>query len=102
MKLPKTKKRYCPYCKEHTEHKIAQSKKKAASTLSYGSKYRARKRGLARGTGNKGRYSKPAVTKFKMTGKKRTKKTDLRYTCSTCKKAHMQKKGIRAKRVEFT
>jgi large subunit ribosomal protein L44e len=102
MKLPKTKKRYCPYCKVHTEHKVGPAKKKAASTLSYGSKYRARKRGKARGTGNLGRYSKPAVTKFKMTGKKRTKKTDLRYTCSTCKKAHMQKKGIRAKRVEFT
>ena len=69
MKKPKAIKRLCPYCKKHTEHKVTQSKKKNASTLSYGSKYRARARGKARGTGNLGRYSKPAVTKFKMTGK---------------------------------
>ena len=101
MKLPKTIKRLCPYCKKHTEHKVTQAKKKAPSSLTYGSKYRARKRGKARGTGNLGRYSKPAITKFKMTGKKATKKTDLRYQCSVCKKTHMQSSGIRAKRVEF-
>lgn len=101
MKIPKTKKRYCPYCKKHTEHKVTQNKKKAASSLRHGSKYRARKRGLARGLGNQGRYSKPAVTQFKMTGKKSTKKTDLRYECQVCKKMHMQKFGIRAKKVEM-
>lgn len=101
MKKPKAIKRYCPYCKKHTEHKVGQAKKKGASSLTYGSKHRARRRGQARGTGNLGRYSKPAVTKFKMTGKKATKKTDIRYECKTCKKTHVQKKGIRAKRVEF-
>lgn len=101
MKLPKTVKRYCPFCKKHTEHKVAQSKKKAPSSLSRGSKIRARKRGRARGTGNLGRYSKPAITKWKMTGKKSTKKTDFRYECSTCKKSHAQKKGFRAKKIEF-
>ncbi len=101
MKLVKTVKRHCPYCKKHTEHKIAQNKKKNASSLTYGSKVRARRRGSARGLGNKGRYSKPAITKFKMTGKKMTKKTDLRYQCSVCKKTHMQKEGFRAKKVEF-
>jgi large subunit ribosomal protein L44e len=102
MKIPKTIKRYCPYCKQHTEHKVTQNKKKAASSLTYGSKVRARRRGKARGMGNLGRYSKPAVTQFKMTGKKTSKKTDLRYECKSCKKTHMQKKGLRAKRVEFT
>ncbi len=101
MKLPKLAKRLCPHCKKHTEHKIAQNKKKTASSLTYGSKVRAKRRGKARGAGNQGRYSKPAVTKFKMTGKKVTKKTDLRYECKECKKKHMQKSGIRAKRVEF-
>ncbi|MDO8740586.1 MAG: 50S ribosomal protein L44e [Candidatus Woesearchaeota archaeon] len=101
MKLPKTTKRYCPYCKKHTEHAIIFGKKRSPSSMSYGSKYRARKRGQARGHGNLGRYSKPAVTKFKMTGKKQTKKTDLRYECKVCKKQHVQKKGIRAKKVEF-
>ncbi len=102
MKIPKQIKRFCPYCKAHTEHKVTQNKKKGASSLTYGSKIRARRRGKARGQGNLGRYSKPAVTQFKMTGKKLSKKTDFRYECKVCKKIHMQKKGIRAKRVEFT
>jgi len=101
MKIPKMKKRYCPFCKKHTEHKVTQSKKRAPSSLSHGSKYRARGRGKARGHGNLGRYSKPAITKFKRAGKKSSKKTDLRYECKECKKSHAQRKGIRAKRVEF-
>jgi len=101
MKIPKAVKRLCPYCKKHTEHKVTQAKKKSPSSLSYGSKYRARLRGKARGYGNLGRYSKPAVTKWKMTGKKGTKKTDLRYECTVCKKTHVQRAGFRAKRVEF-
>lgn len=101
MKLPKTVKRLCPKCKKHTEHKVMQAKKRAASSLTYGSKVRARDRGKARGHGNRGRYSKPAVTKFKLTGAKASKKTDLRYECKVCKKTHCQKKGFRAKKVEF-
>ena len=101
MKVPKTVKRYCPYCRKHTEHKVSQTKKKSPSSLKKGSKYRARKRGLARGTGNLGRYSKPAISKFKMAGKKTSKKTDFRYQCSVCKKTHTQRQGIRAKKVEF-
>lgn len=102
MKLPKTIKRYCPFCKKHTDHKVSQSKRKNASPLKQGSKYRAKKRGLGRGAGNRGKYgSKPAITKFKMAGKKSSKKTDLRYQCNTCKKSHSQKAGIRAKKVEF-
>ena len=101
MKKPKTMKRLCPKCKKHTEHKVSQVKKKQASSLTYGSKIRAKRRGAARGNGGRGRYSKPAVTKFKMTGAKTTKKTDLRYQCTVCKKSSMQRKGIRAKRVEF-
>jgi len=101
MKLPKTTKRLCPHCKKHTEHKVFQSKRGSPSSLKKGSKYRARSRGLARGSGNLGRYSKPAITKFKLTGSKTTKKTDIRYECKECKKSHSQPKGIRAKRVEF-
>lgn len=82
-------------------HKVFQVKKGKASSLVRGSKYRAKKRGLARGFGSLGRYSKPAVTKFKMTGKKQTKKTDLKYQCPDCKKFHNQRKGFRTKRVEL-
>jgi large subunit ribosomal protein L44e len=104
MKIPKTTKRLCPHCKKHTEHKISSAKRKtpfSAHPMSYGSKKRAKLRGAARGYGNKGRYSKPAISKFKMTGKKVSKKTDLRYQCKECKKSHVQKKGVRMKRVEF-
>ncbi len=101
MKIPKTMKRLCKTCKKHTEQKVAQNKKKTPSSLKRGSKYRAKLRGVARGVGGLGRYSKPAVTKFKRTGAKNTKKTDLRYTCTVCKKTSVQKTGIRAKRVEF-
>lgn len=102
MKLPKTMKRLCPYCKKHTEHKVTQSKKKtpfAARPLSISGKKR---RGFGKGCGNLGtRGSKPAIGKFKLTGKKVSKKTDLRYECKECKKKHVQKRGVRAKRVEF-
>jgi ribosomal protein L44E len=101
MKIPKLIKRYCKFCKKHTEQKVSQNKKGSPSTLSYGSKVRAKKRGVARGIGNRGRYSKKAITKFKMTGKKMTKKTDLRYSCKDCKKSSVQSQGIRAKKVEF-
>ena len=101
MKVPKIIMRLCPYCKKHTEHKVSASKKRAASSLTHGSKYRARKRGRARGIGNLGRYSKPAITKFKRAGKKTSKKTDFRYECKECKKSHAQRKGIRTKKVEF-
>ena len=101
MKKPKTLKRLCPYCKTHAEHKVTQTKRKTASSLSRGSKHRAKRRGLAKGHGNLGRYSKPAVSKFKRTGAKVSKKTDFRYECTKCKKKHVQKKGKRAKRVEL-
>jgi large subunit ribosomal protein L44e len=101
MKIKKVRKRLCKHCKTHTEHKVAQNKRKTASPLTHGSKYRAKKRGLARGAGSLGRYSKPAITKFKRTGAKNTKKTDLRYTCQVCKKSSTQASGIRARRVEF-
>lgn len=94
--------RYCRNCKKHTEHKIAQAKKRTRGTahpMSWGSKVRIRERGQARGHGNLGRYSRPP--KPKMTGKKSTKKTDLRYECTNCKKISVQSKGIRAKKLEF-
>jgi len=103
MKLPKTRKTYCPKCKKHTEHKIAEAKKRTPSTahpMSRGGKKRARLRGRM-GLGSKGRYSKKPLSKFKMTGKKQTKKIDLRYTCNICKKAHTVGKAWRAKKVEF-
>ena len=102
MKIPKIVKRLCPYCKTHTEHKVTQAKKRGPGSARPLAKYAKKRSGFGKGTGNLGRYgSKPPVGKFKMTGKKTSKKTDLRYECKECKKMHIQKQGIRAKRVEF-
>ena len=102
MKIKKTINKYCPKCKKYTPHKVVQAKKKSKGSthpLSRGSKTRTRKRGEWRGYGNLGRYSKPP--KPKMTGKKLTKKTDLRYVCEECGYTLTQKKGIRTKKLEI-
>ena len=102
MNFPTQINTYCPHCRKHTKHKVQQSKKRTRSTthpMSWGSRLRIRMRGQARGHGNQGRFSKPP--KPKMTGKKQTKRTDLRYECEVCKKQHMQKKGFRSKKLEF-
>ena len=103
MKLPKTVQRLCPKCRKHTEHKITQAKRRAPGSAKPLGKSSKKRTLFGKGTGNLGKYgSKPAISSFKMTGKKTSKKTDLRYTCKECKKSHSQKKGFRAKRIEFT
>ena len=101
MKLPRTMKRYCKYCKKHTEHKVlVVSSSHARGSLKRGSPLRAKKRGLARGKGSHGRYSKPPITRWKRKTKS-TKKTNLNYKCNVCGKSSVQKKGIRTGRVSF-
>ena len=100
MKLPKKTNRFCPYCKKKTEHKIKLISSGAKrGTLTRGSLLRAKKRGLNRGMGNKGKWgSKPAVSKFKRKTKT-TKKTNIMYTCAECGKSKYQKKGKRTGKV---
>lgn len=89
MKFPKTKKTYCKTCKKHTEHKVVQAKSTGKrGTLKRGSISRAKKRGLGRGFGNLGKWgSKPALSKFKRTGAKSSKKLVLKLTCKECNKS---------------
>ncbi len=104
MKMPKTTNRYCPFCKKHQEMAILQSKQMGRNKthpMSRGSKQRMRARGLNRGFGNQGKYSRKAISAFKMCGKKSSKKTDFRYKCKVCGKCVAQKKGFRAKKIEF-
>ncbi len=103
MKLPRTLKRYCPKCNKSTEHKVELYKSGGKrGSLSRGSIQRARKRGLGRGVGNLGKWgSKPAITKWKRTGAKSSKKSTLQYVCKVCNKATQQKQGFRAKKLEF-
>jgi len=106
MKVPKLRKRLCPRCKTHTEHKVALAKRKAPNATNHqsrGSKVRqkGRSRGVGIGMGNRGRFSRPAIGKQKMKGKKLTKKSDFRYACSVCKYISVQSVGIRAKKIEM-
>jgi len=104
MNAPKKKNMYCKHCKKNTEHKVALAKEKGRSAthpLSHGSTKRIRARGGRRGYGNLGKYSKPAISKFKRTGAKVSKKAVFKYSCSVCKKISLSGKGIRAKKVVF-
>ncbi len=101
MKMPKVVRRYCPFCKKHTEQKISIVKSGRRGALSWGSKERAKKRGRARGFGSLGRWSKPPITQWKRTGKKTTKKYDIRFECKECKKKHPRSEGLRLKKLEL-
>lgn len=103
MKIPKVMKTYCAHCKKHTDHTVSQMKPKGRSSthpLSKGSNSRLRRRGQRRGVGSLGRYSKPAISKFKRTGAKTSKKVVLKLECKTCKKSSQMGKG-RAKKAEM-
>ena len=99
MKVPKTVNRFCPYCNKKTKQKIKLvGTGFQRGTLTRGSKSRAKLRGQSRGIGNKGRWSRPAISKHKRKSKT-TKKTNFLYICETCGKAKYQKKGKRAGKV---
>ena len=103
MKLPKETKRYCPYCKKHTDHAVGTAKQKARSAthpMSRGSRARETLRGLVNGFGNKGRRSRPAPKSWKRKTKV-TKRITVEYQCKTCKKKHQIAKAIRASRIEI-
>ncbi len=102
MKFPKKTSRYCYKCKKHTSHTLSIIKGKDRGPLKKGSISRAHKRGRGIGYGNLGKWgSKPAISKFKMTGAKTSKKTNLKFTCEVCKKSSLQRFGIRTKKVVF-
>jgi len=104
MKFRKETKRLCPTCKKHTLHKVKQEKnrgKNKTNTMTRGSKIRLKKRGSITGYGNRGSFSRGAMTRWKRWNKKRTKKTDLRFTCSVCRKTHVQNHGFRAGKILF-
>jgi large subunit ribosomal protein L44e len=93
MKIPKTKKTYCPSCRKHTEFKVYQTKTGAnRGSLKKGSIKRAKKRGRGVGFGNLGKWgSKPAVSKWKRAGAKTSKKLILKLSCKICSKSRLLK-----------
>ncbi|MFA4960045.1 MAG: 50S ribosomal protein L44e [Candidatus Pacearchaeota archaeon] len=97
MKKPKKINRYCPYCNTKTEQKVKEQSHGKPSTLKRGAKQRAQLRGLNRGIGNKGRYSR---LKNQAKGKRKTtKKTAIVYTCTVCGKSKDQKYGKRTSKL---
>jgi ribosomal protein L44E len=97
MKRPKAAKRYCPYCKKKTEQKAKEPSKGKPSSLKRGAKLRIRLRGLWRGIGNQGRYSR--MKNQQKNKRKTTKKTNILYTCNECGKGKFQKKGKRTSKL---
>jgi large subunit ribosomal protein L44e len=105
MKIPKEIKRYCPHCKTHTIHKVKNEKnrgKNKAHPLSQFSQIRLKLKGVTTGLGNKGKISRGALNSWKRFNKKHSKKTDLRFTCTVCKKTNVSAdKGIRTKKIQI-
>ena len=90
MQMPRRFNTYCPHCNAHHEHEV----EKVRTGRQTGMKWIDRQRERAQGIGNSGKFSKVP------SGDKPTKKTDLKYRCSECGKAHLRK-GWRAGRLEF-
>tara|TARA_Y100000310_G_scaffold342614_1_gene446578 strand:- start:1714 stop:2031 length:318 start_codon:yes stop_codon:yes gene_type:complete len=99
LKIPKTRKTFCPKCKTQTEHTITIAKKRDRGTLKAGSLARLGARGRGKsGFGNHGSKSRKAISAFKRTGAKTSHKSDLRFKCSVCKKTQV-KSSIRSKKL---
>lgn len=91
MILPKLQRRFCPYCKKHTEHIVEIAKRKQRRKLAKSQRRFLRKL--------KGYGSFP---KENPKGREKpTKKLDLRYKCNECGKKHTIGKGFRVKKIEF-
>jgi len=105
MKFPKEIKRYCPSCKTHSTQKVKNEKnrgKNKTNSLTQFSKIRQELRGIGVGRGNKGRMSRGSLNSWKRFNKKHSKKTDLRYTCTECKKTNVSgSSGYRTKKIVF-
>ena len=100
MKIPKTTKTHCKHCKTHTKHVTTIAKKRERGALKSGSLARLGARGRGKsGFGNHGSKSRKAISAFKRTGAKSSKKIDLRLKCETCKKTSVKSTGKRLKKV---
>ena len=92
MLYPKKTRRYCPFCRKHTDHTVEAAKRRPRRE-STKSQRRFRRKMAGYGSfpkeNPKGR-------------EKPTRKTDLRFTCTVCKKRHSIGEGFRVKKLEFS
>jgi large subunit ribosomal protein L44e len=92
MQMPRRINTYCPHCDAHTEHEVEKVRRGRETGMKWSDRQEARGESTI---GNAGKFSKVPG------GDKPTKKTNLKYRCSDCGKAHLRK-GWRAGRLEFT
>lgn len=91
MIVPKKQKRYCPFCRKHTEHTVEEAKRRQRRQDTKSQRRFLRKM--------KGYGSFP---KENPKGREKpTRKMDLRYKCSGCKKSHTVGTGFRVKKLEL-
>jgi len=90
MQMPRRINTYCPQCDSHHEHEVEKVRRGRETGMKWIDRQRKRNSGI----GNDGKFSKVPG------GDKPTKKTDLKYICSDCGKAHLRE-GWRAGRLEF-
>jgi len=99
MKLPKEIRKYCPKCNKHTLHTVKIIKGRKKGGLAFGIR---RARVYKKGKGNRGKYSKRAISQWKRVGAKAgSKGVDVRLICKECGKAVVWEIGGRYKRVEL-
>ena len=92
MEVPKTQKRYCPYCRKHTIQTIRRiGIGKIKRRMAEGQRRFKRK---MKGFGSFPRPNPKGRAKP-------TRKLDLRYKCKECGKEHMIGKGFRTKKFEI-
>lgn len=93
MKMPKRQNRHCPNCNEHTEHKVRKEKVGAQNRR----KMAEDQRRFDRKMEGYGSFPRP-----KPSGREKpTRKVDLRFQCTQCKKEQIIGKGFRVKRLEL-
>jgi len=91
MEFPKKQRKYCPFCRKHTDHTAEEAKRKPRRQDTKSQRRFLRKL--------KGYGSFP---KENPKGREKpTRKMDLRYKCMVCNKKHTIGKGFRVKKFEF-
>ena len=94
MKFPKTQRKYCPYCKKHTEQKVSIFKAK--------SRPKTKKRSLKWGVRHYAEIMSGygGTTRIVVSPVKTSKKVALRFECTVCKKKYFKQHPKRAGKVE--
>ncbi len=91
MKVPKTQRRYCRYCKKHTEQTVELAKRRPRKQ---NSKSQRRFKRKLKGYGS--------FPKENPKGREKpTRKVDLRFRCKECGKLQPIGRGFRVKKFEL-